>query len=114
MKEIADDNIFNIPYTLRVDKYCQRLVNAIHGATDGSGSAIADGLPIALTKTMLGASFVKPLKRGKEESQIKYSVFGQRLEKLVLRAFWEILTEEEPSGQFDKDYQSVYQPGLIK
>ena len=55
MKEIADDNIFNIPYTLRVNKYFQRFVNAIHGATDGSGSTIEDNPQLALTKAMLGA-----------------------------------------------------------
>ena len=69
MIEIAEDNNFNIPSTLRVDDYRQRLVNAIHGATDGSGSTIEDSLQLALTKAMIGASFMKPLKRGKEEGQ---------------------------------------------
>merc|ERR1711957_165882 len=114
MKEIAEDNNFNIPYTLRVDEYRQRLVNASHGATDGSGSTIEDSLQLALTKAMIGASFMKPLKRGKEEVQKKYSVLGQRLEKPMLKSLWKYLKNVKPDGQFDEDYQSLYQPGLIK
>ena len=64
MKEITKGNNFIVPHTLRVDKYRQRLVNDIHGATGGSGSTIEESLQLALSKAMIGASFMKPLKRG--------------------------------------------------
>ena len=32
----------------------------------------------------------------------------------MLKSLWKYLNNVKPDGQFDEDYQSLYQPGLIK
>ena len=74
MKEITDENEFDIPYNLRLDEYRRYLSNAINGVPENVKPM--DDLQLSLTKAMLAASFMKPLKRDSEERQSKYAVLG--------------------------------------
>ena len=68
----------------------------------------------SLTKAMISASFLKPLKSSTEVS--KHSTMGQRLEKPAHKAFWQHIHMDKSFGclKTGVDYQSLYSPGLVR
>ena len=50
-----------------------------------------DTLELALTKAMISACFIKPMKTGHGEGKTKYADIGQRVEEPALKAVWELI-----------------------
>ena len=102
MKKIASELGFDIPSSLKVEQYRQRLGRAINGGEEDK--LPPDGLEMSMVKAMLNASTLKLLKPGKEEGQSKYTLFGQRLEKPAMETCWAYLNDKnvfERNGELE-------------